>query len=94
MLPCCLPRAWWCYSCRLIELCEASLVGELLRLPLPAAAAEAPHLLCLADELGLAQLRRAAVGFIAQHYADVQVSRAVPAGVCARCVPCAVLRHP
>lgn len=59
---------------RLIELCEASLVGELLRLPLPAAAAEAPHLLCLADELGLAQLRRAAVGFIAQHYADVQAS--------------------
>jgi hypothetical protein len=50
-------------------------VAELLRLPLPAAAAEAPHLLCLADELGLAQLRRAAVGFIAQHYTDVQVSR-------------------
>ncbi|KAF6261005.1 protein-L-isoaspartate O-methyltransferase-domain-containing protein [Scenedesmus sp. NREL 46B-D3] len=58
---------------RLIELCESSLVAELLRLPLPSAAAEAPHLLCLADELGLTQLRRAAVGFIAQHYTDVQV---------------------
>jgi hypothetical protein len=58
---------------RLIELCESSLVAELLRLPLPAAAAEAPHLLCLADELGLSQLRRAAVAFIAQHYTEVQV---------------------
>jgi hypothetical protein len=61
--------------CRLIELCESSLVAELLRLPLAAAAAEAPHLLCLADELGLTQLRAAAVGFIAQHYTDVQVGR-------------------
>jgi hypothetical protein len=58
---------------RLIELCESSLVAELLRLPLAAAAAEAPHLLCLADELGLSQLRRAAVGFTAQHYTEVQV---------------------
>ena len=46
---------------------------ELLSLPVSAAAAEAPHLLCLADELGLTQLRRAAVAFIAQNYNDVQV---------------------
>lgn len=58
---------------RLIELCEDRLVTELLQLPAAAAAAEAPHLLCLADELGLVQLRRAAVAFIAQHYKDVQV---------------------
>jgi hypothetical protein len=44
-----------------------------MQLPRSAAAAEAPHLLCLADELGLLQLRRAAVAFIAQHYSDVQV---------------------
>lgn len=60
--------------CRLIELCEARLVAELLQLPQSAAAAEAPHLLCLADELGLVQLRRASVAFIAQHYTEVQVS--------------------
>lgn len=46
---------------------------ELLSMPASSAAAEAPHLLCLADELGLTQLRRAAVAFIAQNYNDVQV---------------------
>lgn len=50
---------------------------ELLGLPETAAAAEAPHLLCLADELGLTQLKRAAVAFIAQHYTDVQVGGAL-----------------
>ena len=49
-------------------------MAELLKLPAPAAAAEAPHLLSLADELGLMQLRRAAVAFIAQHYTEVKVS--------------------
>lgn len=48
-------------------------MGELLQMPGVAAAAEAPHLLCLADELGLSQLRRAAVAYIAQHYTKVQV---------------------
>ena len=67
-LHCCVP------CCRLIELCEARLVSELLALAPAAAAAEAPHLLCLADELGLVQLRRAAVTFICQHYKEVQVS--------------------
>jgi hypothetical protein len=57
---------------RLTELCESRLMSELLRLPGPAAAAEAPHLLCLADELGLTQLKRAAVAFIAQNYTEVQ----------------------
>jgi hypothetical protein len=61
-------------SCRrLIELCEARLVHELLQLSPSAAAGEAPHLLALADELGLAQLRRAAVAFIASRFNDVQV---------------------
>lgn len=68
-LHCCVP----CAACRLIELCEARLVSELLALAPAAAAAEAPHLLCLADELGLVQLRRAAVTFICQHYKEVQV---------------------
>lgn len=62
-----------CVVCRLIELCEARLMSELLRLSPSAAAAEAPHLLCLADELGLVQLRRAAVAFISQHYREVKV---------------------
>lgn len=59
--------------CRLIELCEARLMSELLKLSPSAAAAEAPHLVCLADELGLVQLRGAAVAFIAQHFSEVQV---------------------
>jgi len=54
-------------------------MSELLRLSPSAAAAEAPHLLCLADELGLIQLRRAAAAFIAQHYAQVQVRVRMPA---------------
>jgi hypothetical protein len=62
-----------CHSGRLIELCEERLVAELLQLAPVAAAAEAPHLLCLADELGLIQLRTAAIAFIAQHYTEVQV---------------------
>eukprot|EP00878_Enallax_costatus_P008072 GHUV01008442.1.p1 GENE.GHUV01008442.1~~GHUV01008442.1.p1 ORF type:complete len:607 (+),score=209.30 GHUV01008442.1:178-1998(+) len=65
---------------RLIELCEARLMTELLSMPGPAAAAEAPHLLCLADELGLTQLRRAAVAFIAQNYNDVQVHTSSDSG--------------
>lgn len=60
--------------CRLIELCEARLMSELRQMPPAAAAAEAPHLVCLADELGLVQLRRGAVAFISQHYNQVQVS--------------------
>jgi hypothetical protein len=48
-------------------------MSELLRLSPSAAAAEAPHLLCLADVLGLVQLRRAAVAFISQHYREVKV---------------------
>jgi hypothetical protein len=60
--------------CRLIELCEARLMSELRQMPPAAAAAEAPHLVCLADELGLVQLRRGAVAFISQHYDQVQVS--------------------
>lgn len=59
--------------CRLIELCEARLMAELLSMSPSAAAAEAPHLVGLADELGLVQLRRAAVAFIAQHFTDVKV---------------------
>eukprot|EP00775_Hariotina_reticulata_P003599 gene3599-3864_t len=61
---------------RLIELCEERLVSELLQLAPVAAAAEAPHLLCLADELGLIQLRTAATAFIAQHYNKVQACEA------------------
>jgi hypothetical protein len=73
---CCL----WCIPVvyRLIELCEARLMSELLSMPASAAAAEAPHLVSLADELGLVQLRRAAVAFIAQHYTEVKVSNTVP----------------
>lgn len=56
-------------------MCEARLMAELLATSPPAAAAEAPHLVSLADELGLLQLRRAAVAFIAQHYTQVKVSR-------------------
>jgi hypothetical protein len=48
---------------------------ELRQMPAAAAAAEAPHLVCLADELGLVQLRRGAVAFISQHYNQVQVSK-------------------
>ncbi|KAF8072717.1 PIMT1 [Scenedesmus sp. PABB004] len=61
---------------RLIELCQESLVAELLRMPPAAAAAEAPHLLALADELGLVALRRAAACYVAQRYADVSRSEA------------------
>lgn len=50
-------------------------MAELLATSPPAAAAEAPHLVSLADELGLLQLRRAAVAFIAQHYTQVKVSQ-------------------
>lgn len=50
-------------------------MAELLAMSPPAAAAEAPHLVSLADELGLLQLRRAAVAFIAQHYTQVKVSQ-------------------
>jgi hypothetical protein len=48
-------------------------MSELLSMSSSAAAAEAPHLVSLADELGLVQLRRAAVAFIAQHYTEVKV---------------------
>lgn len=61
---------------RLIEMCEARLMAELLSMSPTAAAAEAPHLVTLADELGLMQLRRAAVAFIAQHYTQVKESEA------------------
>jgi hypothetical protein len=67
----CLP---FCGACRLIELCEACLMSELLSMPPTAAAAEAPHLVSLADDLGLVQLRRAAVAFISQHFTEVKVS--------------------
>lgn len=84
---------------RLIELCESRLMAELLKLSPGAAAAEAPHLVSLADELGLVQLRRAAVAFIAQNYTQVQVgarqalsdvcgSGEQPAGAACLCVVC------
>lgn len=65
-------------------------MDELRALPAGAAAAEAPHLLLLGDELGLVQLTRAAVAFIAQHYDDVtvrQTTRLQLAGAAVRGAP-------
>ncbi len=58
---------------RLLELCQAALMNALLGMPLKQAANEAPHLLCVAEELGLSQLCRSAAAFIAHNLEECRV---------------------
>lgn len=58
--------------CRLAEICESRLAAELMDLEPKLGAEEAPSLLRLADELGLQQLKRVAVAYVAKHYSRVR----------------------